>query len=148
MVERNAVQHIIGAFGRTTGIDDLELDQDGYCCLLIDQDLVINIELDEPGQRLLFYSVVGTPEAHRLPMLMQANYLGRGTGGATLGLQPDSGAAVLSREIPIAQLDVPDFSAALERFVNTTEEWVKRLREPAPMNDDGEFPPPHGGIRA
>jgi hypothetical protein len=56
---------------------------------------------------------------------------------------------VLSREVPVAQLDVPGFSAALERFINLTEDWTKRLQaaesEPAA---NAYAPPPQGGIRA
>lgn len=149
MPDRDAVQQIIATFGQTIGIGDLGLDDDSYCCLMIDQDMVINIELDEAAQRLLLYSVVGRPDAERFPLLLEANYLGQGTGGGSLGLQPGTGAAVLSREVPVAQLDVPTFSTALERFVNLTEDWTKRLQaaesEPAA---DTYAPPPQGGIRA
>ena len=130
MADRKAIQRIFGEFGHSTGLDGLALDDDGYCCLLIDKDLVINIEHDEPGQRLVLYSVVGEA-GDRLAALLEANYLGQGTGGATLGLQPGSTRAVLSREVPVAGLDVPAFSAALERFVNTTEDWTRRLAAPA-----------------
>ncbi|MEJ0015041.1 MAG: type III secretion system chaperone [Acetobacteraceae bacterium] len=146
MPDHEAVQRIIGEFGQTTGIDDLSLDDGGYCCLVIDQDLVINVEFDEAGQRLLLYSAVGRPDADRLPLLMEANYLGQGTDGGTLGLQPGTGLLVLSREVPVVQLDVPVFHAALERFVNAAETWTGRLREAAaPVVLDI---PPQGGIRA
>jgi hypothetical protein len=116
---------------------------------VIDQDMVINIELDEAAQRLRLYSVVGRPEGERFGLLLEANYLGQGTDGGSLGLQPDTGTAVLSREVPVAQLDVPGFSAALERFINLTEDWTKRLQaaesEPAANT---YAPPPQGGIRA
>ena len=45
MPDRDAVQQIIVTFGQTIGIGDLGLDDDGYCCLVIDPDMVINIEL-------------------------------------------------------------------------------------------------------
>ena len=151
MAERETVQQIIGDFGRTVGFEDLELDAEGYCCLVIDNDLVINIEFDEPGARLMLYSKVGRPGPDRpkaLTEIMQANYLGRGTGGATLGLQPESGAIVLSREVPVAGLDVPGFSTALERFVNMAEAWSRRLAEPSsPAQPPAASDLPVGGIR-
>jgi hypothetical protein len=150
MAERETVQDIIGGFGRTVGLDDLALDEAGYCCLVIDRDLVVNIELDEPGRRLMLYSAVGRPGPDRLAALtelMEANYLGQRTNGATLGSRPDSGQIVLSREVPIAALDVPGFNTALEVFVNTAEEWTKRLAEPA-QTTEPDFAPPQGGIRA
>ena len=56
--------------------------------------MVINIELSEAAQYLLLYSVVGRPHSVRFPLLLEANYLSRGTGGGSLGLQPGTGAAV------------------------------------------------------
>ena len=154
MADRDTTQQIIGDFGKTVGLDDLELDEAGYCCLVIDKNLVINIELDEPERRLMLYSLVGRPGPDRLPvpnMAMEANYLGRGTGGATLGVQPEGGGIVLSRGVPLAGLDLPGFNGALERFVNTAEAWTKRLAEPAaeaePAATALDFPPA-GGIRA
>jgi hypothetical protein len=94
---------------------------------VIDQDMVINIELNEAAQRRLLYSVAGRPDGERFPLLLEANHLGQGTGGGSLGLQPNTGSAVLSRAVPLAQLDVPTFSAAPERFINLTEDWTKRL---------------------
>ena len=152
MAERDVLQQIIGDFGKTVGLDDLELDAEGYCCLVIDKDLVINIEFDEPEARLMLYSKVGAPSADRqagLVAIMEANYLGRGTGGATLGLQPESGAIVLSRDVPITGMDLPGFSGALERFVNTAESWTRRLGEassPAQPPGASDHLPP-GGIR-
>ena len=152
MADRDTVQQILGDFGKTIGLDGLELDGEGYCCLMIDNDLVINIEFDEPGVRLMLYSKLGRPGPDRLAALteiMEANYLGRGTDGATLGIEPGSGAIVLSREVPVAGIDVPGFSNALERFVNMAESWTKRLGEassPAPPSEAPEHPPV-GGIR-
>jgi hypothetical protein len=149
MPDRDAVQQIIATFGQTIGIGDLGLDDDGYCCLVIDQDMVINIELDEAAQRLLLYSVVGRPDGERFPLLLEANYLGQGTDGGSLGLQPSTGAAVLSREVPVAQLDVPAFSTAPERFINLTEDWTKRLQAAGSLPAaDTYVPTPQGGIRA
>jgi hypothetical protein len=126
MPDRDAVQQIIVTFGQTIGIGDLGLDDDGYCCLVIDPDMVINIELDEAAQRLLLYSVVGRPDGERFPLLLEANYLGQGTGGGSLGLQPNTGSAVLSREVPLTQLQAADSEPVANTYT----------------------PPPQGGIRA
>jgi hypothetical protein len=149
MPDRDAVQQIIATFGQTIGIGDLGLDDDGYCCLVIDQGMVINIELDQAAQRLRLYSVIGRPDGARFPLLFEANYIGQATGGGSLGLQPGTGTAVLSREVPVAQLDVPAFSTVLERFVDLTEDWSKRLQAPeAELAADAYVPPPQGRIRA
>ncbi|MFO1058436.1 MAG: type III secretion system chaperone [Dongiaceae bacterium] len=138
MSDLDAVQQVIGEFGKSIGIDDLALDAEGYCCLAIDHDLIVNIELDATDGQLVLYSVVGQPGPDRaavLETLMQANYLGQGTRGAILGLQPGTGAVVLSRALPADRLDLPAFNGALERFVNTAEDWMRRLAGPAAAAD-------------
>ena len=81
-------------------------------------------------------------------MLLEASYLGQGIGGGSLGLQPNTGSAVLSREVPVAQLDVPAFSAALERFFNLTKDWTKRWQAAESEPVANTYAPPQGGIRA
>jgi hypothetical protein len=146
MAGRDSIQQVMADFGKTVGLDDLGLDEQDYCCLVIEQDLVINIEFDEAGERLMLYSKVGRPGPDReaeLTKILQANYLGRGTGGATLGLQPESGAVVLSREVPTAGIDVPSFSASLENFVNVAEAWTRRLADAVSLAQPSAGSPDH-----
>ena len=89
------------------------------------------------------------PSSSRLALGTAQFGLSYGIANAGGQMTLSEGAAVLSREVPVAQLDVPTFSTALERFVNLTEDWTKRLQaaesEPAA---DTYAPPPQGGIRA
>jgi hypothetical protein len=146
--DRHTVQGLLGEFGRTIGLDDLELDEDDYCALLIDDSLVINMEFDDAGNKLVLYSLIGEPAGERTAAydrLLRANYLGRETGAASLSLHPDGKGVVLSQWLPMPGLDGKRFTTELERFVNQTEAWTKRLPqlaassegEPAPAS---EFP--------
>ena len=56
--------------------------------------------------------------------------------------RPNTGSAVLSREVPVAQLDVPAFSAAKERFINLTEDWTNRLQAAASEPAANTYAPP------
>lgn len=126
----NAAQDILQAFGRAVGLDDLAFDEGGHCALAIDDKTVINIEHDAPRERLLLYSLIGTPDGDlsaAYGAILQANYLGIETRGPTFGLRPDDGSLVLSQFLPIATLDLPTFETALQNFVGVTEDWTGRL---------------------
>jgi hypothetical protein len=129
MSDHHAAQELLGEFGRSTGLGELALDQDNYCALLIDDGLVVNIEFDEQDRQLVLYSLLGVPAGEpqaAYERLLQANYLGRECGGATFGLRPDN-SVVLSQSMAVAGLDLKDFTARLERFINEVEAWTKQL---------------------
>jgi hypothetical protein len=131
MSDHRAIQALIGEFGRSIGLPDLELDEDNYCALLIDEGLVINMEFDEESRQLLLYSLLGQAAGDTRSVyerLLQANYVGRECGGATFGLRPDN-SVVLSQSLAVPGLDLKDFTARLERFVNEVEAWTKQLSQ-------------------
>jgi hypothetical protein len=143
MSDHHAAQELLGEFGRSTGLGELALDEDNYCALLIDDGLVINMEFDEQERQLVLYSLLGEPAVEPLAAyqrLLRANYLGRECGGATFGLRPDN-SVVLSQSMALPGLDLKDFTARLERFINEVEAWTKQLAqlgaasETAPVED-------------
>jgi hypothetical protein len=130
MSEQDNFSQILAAFGHTIGLEDLAVDADGYAALAIDDRLIVNLERVPNGERVLLYSAVGKPAGDLLEsyaMLLEANFLGRGTFGATLGLSPDSDMIVLSQFVPLAALDLSGFTSALEVFVNAAEQWTARM---------------------
>jgi len=60
-------------------------------------------------------------------MMLQANFLLRGTEGATLCQNPETGTYALVRPFPQALTDVESFVAGLESLVNQVENWRKAL---------------------
>jgi hypothetical protein len=87
------------------------------------------MEFDEEGRQLLLYSLIGQVSGDAgsvYERLLQANYLGRECGGATFGVRPDN-SVVLSQSMAAAGLDLKDFTARLERFINEVEAWTKQL---------------------
>lgn len=54
--------------------------------------------------------------------LMQANFLGQGTGGGTLGLKEDESFLTLSLSLPY-EMNYRAFKDAVEEFVNYLEYW-------------------------
>ena len=130
MSHPDAFGQILAQFGRTIGLDDLALDDEGYAALAIDNKLIVNLERDPNGERVLLYCAVGEPAGTPLEayaMLLEANYLNRGTGGATLGLAPGSDMIVLSLFVPLASLDLPRFTRTIETFLTAAEQWSARM---------------------
>lgn len=57
-------------------------------------------------------------------LLMKANFLGQGTGGATLGLKEDESFLTLSLSLPY-EMNYKAFKDSLEDFTNFVEYWKK-----------------------
>ena len=130
MSDHDAFGRILAEFGHAIGLDDLALDDEGYAALAIDDKLIVNLEREPNGERVLLYCAVGEPAGTPIEayaMLLEANYLGRGTGGATLGLSPDSDMIVLSLFVPLASLDLPGFTRTIEMFITVAEQWAARM---------------------
>ena len=135
--------------GTALGIDDLQLDENGYAALGFD-DLLVNFELDEERDRLLLTASLGQPEGNKqaaYELLMSANYLWQGTGGGTLALEESSGEIILQKPLPIATLDQQALEMAIEIFVDTAELWAQQLAAGSgDESTDDEQPMPPGGI--
>jgi len=61
-----------------------------------------------------------------LMLLMKANFLGQGTGGATLGLKEDESFLTLSLSLPY-EMNYKAFKDSLEDFANFVEYWKKEI---------------------
>lgn len=129
MQEREQINLLLGEFGREIGLDGLTLDADGHAALAFD-DVLVNLELEEDDDRLLFYAYLGgirgdAPAAMRA--MLEANLFWRGADGGTLAMERATGGVVLELAVPAASLDRARLEAVLERFINTAEEWTQRL---------------------
>ena len=122
-------KELIAAFAAKHGIADLdgangavELDCDGVVVELLDDphshSIVVCTEIGHPPPDS--YGAFGA-------MMLQANFLLRGTDGATLCQNPESGAYALVHPFPLALTDVASLAAGIESLVNQTENWRKVL---------------------
>ena len=120
---------LIAGFAAKFGIEGLD-SADGVAELDVEG---IRVELlDDPQAQCLFAcSEIGhpPPDANGAfgAMMLQANFLLRGTEGATLCQNPETHAYALVRPFPVALTDVESLAAGLKSLVNQTENWRKAL---------------------
>jgi hypothetical protein len=122
-------------FAQAIDIPELELDETFACALEVDE-LLFNLQWLPEAESLLIYAPIGTPDkgANALgfcEFLLEANCLGRDTGGFTLGLRSEQDSVVLSGRILLSHLDAQSLYDFVERFAEQGKNWQQRLREGA-----------------
>lgn len=136
----NAREHVdlaLAEVGSRIGLDGMRLEEDGSAVLMLDE-IVVNLELDEAGDRLLMYASLGRPAGGREALyeaLLRGNFLWGATGGATLSLDPGEGDVMLQQAATASTLDGAALEALLEDFANAAESWAGRV---AAGDDDEE----------
>lgn len=136
------LKEIIAEFAAEVGLADIAPDEDGAYNLLIDEMQVSFRETPEGGPAYFFATVGDLPPAAGevfYRMMLEAMYLGKGTGGASLSIDGERGLVCLHRIVSLEGLDLDGFKKALEVFVNTLETWRKTIadyRELAPVLAD------------
>lgn len=116
--------------------------------LLATQELVIEglavgllYEGDESIGDLIYFADLGSPSERRAPevykTLLQANNLWVGTGGATLGVQQDSGHVILAGRIDVQGLTAQSLSVLLDAFTDTALFWQKFVADTLPSDAPG-----------
>ena len=122
-------KELLAAFAAKYGIKGLD-GTDGAAELDVDG---VRVELlnDPQAHSLLACAEIGhpPPDANGAfgTMMLQANFLLRGTEGATLCQNPETQAYALVRPFPLAITDVESLAAGLESLANQTENWRKAL---------------------
>jgi hypothetical protein len=96
--------------------------------ITVPPSIEIEVELGERGGEMRVL-LAPLPEEGRevvLSHLMQANYLGQGTGGGVLGIAEESGTITFSRRL---QRDIgsKELQERIEEFVNYAEYWREQL---------------------
>ena len=131
---------LMKSFSQRLGIEDLEV-QNGAAALIIDGmkiELIHNVN----DESLLICGVVGEPPAfngeHFGTLLLQANVLFQGTGGATFAQNPETKDFALQRSIRLAALDTTTFLSVMEKFVDQLERWRMVLADFRPIEQAAE----------
>ena len=113
-------------------IEGAEPDTDGAYHFEIDEMPVSFMELESLRQIVVWGDVGEMPPGSREQLykaLMEAMFMGEGTGGSSFSIDRESGRVVLQHLAPLAVLDEDSFKAMVERFVNVLEEWRKLIAD-------------------
>ena len=115
------------------GLEALEFDDRGICTLDFDDRFQTTLEVDEDGDTLHLYAVLGQAPEDAIDQLtcfaamLDANLFGRGTGGAALAFDGESGSLMLSRSCSVTQPGSNGIASVFSAFVSATEFWQQQV---------------------
>lgn len=125
--------NLLKDLGKSVGLPDLKPGNQGLCSLRFDDRVTIDLESNEDSGALIFSSIVGTLAQHEAdafyPLLLEANLLWAGTGGATLGVDPATLSVFMCYQEKIAGMEFLRFQELLKGFSDTALYWNQRLNE-------------------
>ena len=110
---------LMAGVGDILGIEGYEPDAEGVCILESEEAEIRIIHCPEADEMLLLMATVmpAPPDGGRtLLAALDANHRFKGTRGATVSLDPESGELVLSHYLPVDVLTPRSFVAMLEAF--------------------------------
>ena len=132
-------KYLLAALAEQTGLDQLEIDENGACALQFDDRITVYlVEIEEEGSVRLV-SDLGPPveEVGQVALsqaMLEANWLGSGTHGATLSIEPGTSNVCLWRQVSLAALTPVSFTDLLGQFVDTAESWMALINAELPPN--------------
>lgn len=128
-------QQLLDHIAELVGLPALELDDEGFCSLLFDDRIAVNISFAADTELLTLYCNLGeiaADQAERVyPLLLEANVLWAGTGGATLGVTPADRCVILAFQDRIKDIDPQRFQTLLEGIVDMSAFWSERIDQSA-----------------
>ena len=137
------LNNLLGEFGTAIGMPELELDEENRCNLMFDE-VAVSFELSPDEASVFLYSYLGDVVSNNsravFAALLDANYLFRGTMGATMGVDGASGRVVMIRSEDLSTLRLSRFQSLVEEFVNLAELWQNRLAD-FPADTAQQSPP-------
>lgn len=146
MDTRKKADLLVATLGGALGVEDLALDEAGYALLIFDETIVVNLEFDPVGGRMLFYCFLAElpeePPASLLKEALAANLLWHGTRGATLALEEMGNGLTLCHAEAISSLTDRGLEDVLDAFVQTAADWREKA---ANLLEDAATPAPGEG---
>lgn len=116
-------------------------------------DVAVGIQyvFDSSEESVVLYCDLGPiPEQKERDIyrnLLEGNYFWTGTGGATLGVNSETGHALVAHAMPLEELDAEGLAAAIDAFADVGQFWTQFIVSDEP--DTGAGPSANaGGIRA
>ena len=139
------INSILLELGHQMGLENLKLDQNRVCRLVFDKKYVVDIESTEDEKIVHIYSTITSiPPEHKekfYETFLEANLFGKGTGGATFGINKMENELMLTRAIGMDTCDYQEFVNILESFVNHVESWMTNIENGSIFQDKEDHTP-------
>lgn len=127
------VNELLKHIGEGLNLPDLCLDDNNHCILLFDEKIVLNMDLDEEGNKLVIYAYIGEiPLECRETIFekaLEGNFFWNETDGGTLGIDKQSQSLVLAKSFSLPLKDFNAFEDQLATFVEVVEKWINRIEQ-------------------
>jgi len=122
-----AYKNLLTAFANEVGLNPVERFLETEELVIDDITVSLYFEGDDEVGEVVFFSLLGIPAEDRMAevvrVALEANYLWAGTGGATLGISPDTSHVVIAARLPLDTLSAPALASLLDSFVDTASFW-------------------------
>lgn len=119
--------HAVLAIRELTQLHEIDFNINGHFELIFDEDTAVNFyQIDNQTIELCTLLPNGTQmlTADAYMRLLTANYLGHGTGGGRLALDPRDHSLLVCERLDVAGLDARMLQARLERFIAHAKMWL------------------------
>jgi len=140
------LKKLIAEFDSSVGLEQTSA-MDGVWKFSADYH-VFGVTADDSGENVFLFGEVAAPPPDREEIfrktVLEANFFGRGTGGAVFALNPETGAYTLVQSERLDRLDPKAFFSFVEKFVNTLALW-NGISGEAQASGDADSAPPSGG---
>jgi len=127
------VNELLKHIGEGLNLPDLCLDDNNHCILLFDEKIVLNMDLDEEGNKLVIYAYIGEiPLECRETIFekaLEGNFFWNETDGGTLGIDKQSQSLVIAKSFLLPLKDFNAFEDQLATFVEVVEKWINRIEQ-------------------
>jgi len=147
MNERERVVGLVERFAESTGVPGLALGPEGVATFRFRGELEFNIEHAEESAVVFFYSPIafapkGRDREQTLAGFLTQNFLGKGTGGATISLDPETDEVFLHATFLVDGLTDERFRNGIENFLQVASRLKDHLegRHSESAAEDGDAP--------
>ena len=141
MATNEHLHHMMSQIGQQLDLGEVtEFEDENLWILAFAEDFLVEATYVEDDGRLVLAASIGIPaegrEAEIYKLLLQYNYLWEETGGARTALDASEGEAYLMLDVPVANLELPEFQACLENFKEIVPCW-RAILSRSPDSADG-----------
>lgn len=128
----STISELLTGLGQHLGMPGLQLDASHCCQLLFDKQWLVTVVHQGALGRVALHCPIGSAHtlqslgAAALRAMLQANFMGRGTGRCQLAVSTE-GRVCLQVDLALAETDAHIAVQALERLLNQAQTWAEWL---------------------